>query len=175
MSGAHSISASLELTVTILMCYKNKMKKVNSLNLEFETQPTGLRKKGVVALVMLVWLVFWVGVFSQTCCQPQMQGGHEHSSSMADRDDHEYREVQVAAHHEHDTTTEHENCTDLKSVVLVPAAAVALIGSVTQPVLVASHNVIIPEQIFSISFTYKPAQQSYPPPNRFLRDRRLLI
>lgn len=151
------------------------MRYLNSPNPEFETQPTGLRKKGVVVLVMLVWLVFWMGIFSQTCCQPQLQSGHDHSSSMDAHDEHEHHEVQVAAHHEHDTTTEHESCTDLKSVDLVPAPAVALIGSVLQPVLIPSHNVFIPEQVFSISFTYTLTQQTHPPPNRFLRDRRLLI
>lgn len=148
------------------------MRYVNPLNSEFETRPAGLRRRGVVALVMLVWLVYWAGMFSQACCQPQFQGGHPHSSGMDDHDEH--HEVVVAAH-EHDVPTDYENCAELTRVDLVSLPSEATMESAPQPVHVATNNTIIPEQVFStaVSFTY--TQQSHPPPNRFLRSRRLLI
>jgi len=147
------------------------MGHVNPLTSEFEAQPAGLRRRGVVALIMLVWLAYWVGMVSQTCCQPLLSVAH-HPSHTGDHDDHHDGEL---AAYEHDSPTDHENCPELKNADLVPAPAVALMGSASQPVLIASHHVIIPEQVFSTPFSYTLSQQTHPPPNRFLRTRRLLI
>lgn len=119
---------------------------------------------------MLVWLVYWAGMFSQTCCQPQLQGGHHHSSDMDDHDEH--HEVVVAAH---DAPTDYENCAELTSVDLVSLPSEAPMESAPQPVHVATNYAIIPEQVFSTSVSFTYTQQSHPPPNRFLRTRRLLI
>ncbi len=157
----------------ISSCYKVRVLAINKAPDKSGTQPAGLRKKGVVTFVMLVWLVYWAGMFFQTCCQPQLQVGHEHLSGIAAHDEH--HDDQVAAHDHHDTTTEHEHCTELKSADLVPAPAVALMRSTAQPLLIASHRVIFPEPVFSIATSHTLSQQTHPPPNRFLRTRRLLI
>lgn len=149
------------------------MLAVNQIPDKSGTQPAGLRKKGVVTFVMLVWLVYWAGLFFQNCCQPQLQVGHEHSSDIDANDGH--HEDQVAAHDDHDTTTQHEHCTELKSSDLVSAPAVALMENTAQPLLIASHSVIFPEPVFRIATSYTLSRQTHPPPNRFLRTRRLLI
>lgn len=151
------------------------MRYVNSLT-EFETRPAGLRRRGVVALVMLVWLVYWAGMSSQSCCQPQLQSGHRHSSGMDDHDDHDDHHEVVVAAHEHDAPADYENCAELASADLVPVSTVLMDGLYTsQPVLVASHTVIFPVTAFGTSSSHTLSQQSHPPPNRFLRTRRLLI
>lgn len=148
------------------------MRYVSPVHLEFETQAAGLRKKGIVALaplVMLVWLVYWVGMVSQACCQPLLAVAH-HSTHTGD--DHHHGEL---ADHEQDAPTDHECCPELKSADLVPASTLALMDRTSQPVLIVSLSLVAPEPSFSTHTSYILSQQTHPPPNRFLRTRRLLI
>lgn len=151
------------------------MKYRDPLPIDPETQPARLRKKGILALapfVMLVWMGYWVGMISQTCCLPLMPDAH-HSTHSNEHDDHHHDGELVV--HEHDTPTDHEGCPELKSVDLVPASTVALLYSPSQPVLLASLHLTAREPILHTPSSYTHLQQSHPPPNRFLRTRRLLI
>ena len=152
------------------------MRYVSPVHLEFETQPAGFRKKGIVALaplVMLVWLAYWVGMVSQACCQPLLATA-QHSSHTGDHDDDHHHDGELAGH-EQDAPTDHEGCPELKSADLVPASTVALMDRTAQPVLIVPLSLVVPEPIFSTHSSYILSQQTHPPPNRFLRTRRLLI
>jgi hypothetical protein len=151
------------------------MRYVSPVHLEFETQPAGLRKKGIVALaplVMLVWLVYWVGMVSQTCCQPLLAVAHHLSHTGEHDDDHHHGEL---ADHEQDAPTDHECCPELKNADLVPASTLVLMDRTSQPVLIVSLSLVAPEPNFSTHTSYLLSKQTHPPPNRFLRTRRLLI
>ena len=150
------------------------MSYVNPLSLESRTRPGQLQGRGIVALaplLMVVWFAYWVGMVSQACCLPLLPVSH-HSSHAGVHDDH--HDGGLAAL-EHDAPMDHESCSELKSADLVPASTVALMDSTSKPVLMALYSLVVPLPIFSTSSSHTLSPQSHPPPNRYLRTRRLLI
>ena len=151
------------------------MRYVYPLILESETPPKRLRRKGLITLaplVMVVWFAYWAGIVSQACCLPPLSDAH-HSSHTDDHDDHHNG---VLAALEPTAPMDHEHCPQLKSVELFPASTELLMDSALKPVLIALLALSIPLSIFSTPSSSHPLyQQSHPPPNRYLRTRRLLI
>ena len=150
------------------------MRYVYPFTLEFETQPARLRRKGGVALaplLMLVWLAYWVGMVSQACCLPLLSGAH-HSSHNGEHDDHHDG---VLAALEPAVPMDNEHCPQPRIAELVPASTEALMESASKPVLIALISLSAPLSNFSTPSSPTFYQQSHPPPNRYLRNRRLLI
>jgi hypothetical protein len=112
-----------------------------------------------------------VGMVSQTCCQPLLAVAHHLSHTGEHDDDHHHGEL---ADHEQDAPADH-CCPELKSADLVPASTLALMDRTSQPVLIVSLPLVAPEPNFSTHTSYLLSKQTHPPPNRFLRTRRLLI
>ena len=143
------------------------------LTLESETRPNRLRRKGLITLaplVMMVWFAYWVGMMSQACCQPLLSDAH-HSSHTDDHDAHHG----VLAALEPAAPIDHEHCPQLKSSELVPASTELLMDSAPKPVLMALLSLSTPLSIFGTPFSHTLYLQLHPPPNRYLRTRRLLI
>lgn len=150
------------------------MRYVYPLTLESETRPKQLRRKGFITLaplVMMVWFAYWVGIISQACCLPLLSDAH-HSSHIGDHDAHHDG---VLAALEPAAPMNHENCPQLKSVDLVPVSMEALMDSAPKLVFIALLSLSTPLSIFSTPSIHTLYPQSHPPPNRYLRTRRLLI
>ena len=149
------------------------MRYVNPLSLESRTRPEQLPCRGIVALaplVMLVWFAYWVGLVSQACCLPPLSDAH-HSSHTGEHDAHHDG---VLAIHEQ-VPTDHGCCPQLKRAELAPASTEALTESTQKQVLIALLSLSVPPPISIASPGQILFQQSHPPPNRYLRNRRLLI
>ena len=150
------------------------MRFVYPFTLGSETRLRRLRPEGVAAfapLLMVVWFAYWVGMVSQTCCLPLLTDAH-HSSRT---DDHGTHHDGVLATHEPVAPMDHGHCPQLKSAELVSASTEALMESAPKPVLIALISLATPLSNFSTSTSPTFYQQSHPPPNRYLRTRRLLI
>lgn len=150
------------------------MRYVNSNPLESRTRSEQLQSRGVVALaplVMLVWFAYWAGLVSQACCLPPVPGAH-HSSHA---DEHGVHHDGVVAAHEPVAPMDHGSCAQLQNAELVPASTIPLMDSTSQPLLIALLSPAAPLPAFSIPTRQTLYQQAHPPPNRYLRNRRLLI
>jgi hypothetical protein len=120
---------------------------------------------------MMVWFAYWVGMVSQACCQPLLSDAH-HSSHT---DDHDAHHDDVLAALEPAAPIDHGHCPQLKNAELVAASTKPLMDSTPKPVLMALLSLSTPLSIFGTPFSHTLYLQLHPPPNRYLRTRRLLI
>ena len=150
------------------------MQYVYPLTPESEARSNRLRRKGLITLaplVMMVWFAYWVGIVSQACCLPLLADAH-HTSHTSDHGAHHDG---VLAALEPATPMDHEHCPQLKSVELVPASTEPLMDNAPKPVLITLLSLSTPLSIFNNPSSHILYLQSHPPPNRYLRTRRLLI
>lgn len=150
------------------------MRHANPPVIESRTRPQRLARNRIVALaplLMLVWLAYWVGMVSQACCLPLLSGAH-HSSHTGEHDDHHDG---VLATLEPAVPMDNEHCPQPRIAELVPASTEPLMESASKPVLIALISLSAPLPNFSTPSSSTFYQQSHPPPNRYLRNRRLLI
>ena len=150
------------------------MRYVSQRFLASRTQPEQLPCRGIIALaplVMLVWLVFWLGSVSHACCLPLLFDKH-HSSHTDERGSHHDGELAAL---KPVAPMDHGSCLQMQSADLVPVSTEALKESSQKPILIALLALAAPLPIFITPSSPPFYQQTHSPPSRYLRNRRLLI
>ena len=145
---------------------------------EFETRLGRISRKRLVALaplVMVAWFAYWTGLVSQFCCLPVLAEAQHSLRTGAYKTQHAHHESMLEALSPV-TPMDHEHCPQLKSVKLVPVSVEMLTESLSKPILIASSFAFsVPLSTFSKPAGHTRYLQFHPPPNRYLRTRRLLI
>ncbi len=154
------------------------MRYVSPCTLECETRPGRISRKGLVALaplVMVAWFAYWTGLVSQFCCLPVLAEAQHTFHTGEHKTQHAHHEGMLGALSPV-TPMDHEHCPQLKSVELVPVSVEMHTESVSKPNLIASSFAFsVPLSTFSKPAGHTRYLQFHPPPNRYLRTRRLLI
>ena len=151
------------------------MRYAYPFTVELAVWPKQLQRQRLVRfapLVLMVWVAYWLGMVSQTCCLPLLSDVHHQAATF---DTHHTHDDALAAH-EPATPMDQEHGPQLKCAdELVPASIGTLTSSAPKPVLLALLAFSVPLSIFSNPSILTLYQQAHPPPSPYLRTRRLLI